>query len=269
MRTRTLSLPMLVSGLLAALLVATPIAQQTQIVPNGPAIPPVALTGGGSPPPVAPSATGPRDRASSWNMEAVGHNDLQGRSAYQPLIINQDGRQIAYVGHHNNQKPLLNSLTGKLEVSGTSIVDVTDPAKTKYLAHIATGEDRRTGGAQMVRVCSGNTLPRGVKGKWYLLRPLGGSAHEIWDVTDPAKPSKLTTVVDNLTGTHKSWCECDTGIAYLVANNSKEGWTGGNHLKIYDLSDPLKPVYIRDFGMVGTQPNAGGSEEGEGIHGAI
>ena len=74
-------------------------------------------------------------------MEVVGHNDLQGRSAYQPLIINQDGRQIAYVGHHNNQKPLLNSLTGKLEVEdGTSIVDVTDPAKTKYLAHIA---DRR------------------------------------------------------------------------------------------------------------------------------
>src|SRR4030095_183550 len=36
-----------------------------------------------------------------------------------------------------------------------------------------------------------------------------------------------------------------------------------------DLSDPAKPVYIRDFGMVGTQPNAGGSEEGEGIHGAI
>ena len=44
---------------------------------------------------------------------------------------------------------------------------------------------------------------------------------------------------------------------------------GGNHLKIYDLSDPAKPVYIRDFGMVGTQPGASGSEEGEGIHGAI
>jgi hypothetical protein len=164
-----------------------------------------------------------------------------GTIAYQPLIINQDGRQIAYVGHHNNQKPLLNPLNGKMEVSGTSIVDVTDPANTKYLAHIATGEGRGNGGAQMVRVCSGNTLPRGVKGKWYLLRPLGDSAHEIWDVTVPAKPTKLTTVVDNLTGTHKSWWECDTGIAYLVANNSKEGWTGGNHLKIYDLSDPAKP----------------------------
>ena len=164
MRTRNLSLPLLVSCLLAALLVATPIAQ-TQLVPNGPAIPPVALTGGGSPPPAAAPTPGPRDRPSPWNMEAVGHNDLQGRSAYQPIIINQDGRQIAYVGHHNNQKPLMNPLTGKLEVNGTSIVDVTDPANTKYLAHIATGENRKTGGAQMVRVCSGNTLPRGSQGQ--------------------------------------------------------------------------------------------------------
>src|SRR6478736_672100 len=142
MRTRNLGLPLLASGLLAALLAATPIAQTQQLVPNGPAIPTIALTGGGSPPPAAEPAPGPKDRPSAWNMEVVGHNDLQGRSAYQPIIINQDGRQIAYVGHHNNQKPLMNPLTGKLEVSGTSIVDVTDPAKTKYLAHIATGEDR-------------------------------------------------------------------------------------------------------------------------------
>jgi hypothetical protein len=84
-----------------------------------------------------------------------------------------------------------------------------------------------------------------------------------------AKPTLLVTVVDRLNGTHKSWWECDTGIAYLVANRRDEGWTGGNHLKIYDLSDPAKPVYIRDFGMVGTQPGASSSEGGEGIHGPI
>lgn len=269
MRTRNLSLHLLVSCLLAAAMVATVIAQ-TPYPPNGGTIPTIALTGGGFPPPAPAPPPGTRDRPSVWNMEVAGFNDLQGRSAYQPIIINQDGRQIAYVGHHNNQKPLMNPLTGKAEVSGTSIVDVTDPANTKYLAHIATGEGRSSGGAQMVRVCSGNVLPRGVKGKWYLLRPLGNRAHEIWDVTVPAKPTKLITVVDNLTGTHKSWWECDTGIAYLVASDSKEGWTGGNHLKIYDLSDPAKPVYIRDFGMVGTQPHHSGSEEhGEGVHGAI
>ena len=153
------------SCLLAADVSATAIAQ-TAYPPNGPAIPPVALTGGGSPPPTAaPAAPGPgiAHRSGTWKL--VGHNDLQGRSAYQPIIINQDGRQIAYVGHHNNQKPLMNPLSGKVEVNGTSIVDVTDPAKTKYLAHIPTGEGRGAGGAQMVRVCSGNTLPRAREGQ--------------------------------------------------------------------------------------------------------
>ena len=127
-------------------------------------------------------------------MEVVGHDDLQGRSAYQPTIISQNGREIAYVGHHDNQKPIVNPMTGKPEINGTSVVDVTDPARPKYLAHIASGR----GGAQMARVCSGDTLPQGVKGKWYLLRPYGNSAHELYDVTDPAKPTKLVTIVDGL-----------------------------------------------------------------------
>ena len=265
--------PLLVLFLLAA---AFPVFVMAQAhPPNGPTIPPVALTGGGAPPPTPEPVAGPRDKQSQWNMELAGHNDLQGRSAYQPIIINQDGREIAYVGHHDNDASLgliMNPLTGKMEQNGTSIVDVTDPANTKYLAHIPSGTDGRTAGAQMVRVCSGSVLPRGVRGKWYLLRPLGGAAHEIWDVTNPSKPTKLTTVVDGLTGTHKSWWECDTGIAYLVANNSKEGWTGGNHLKIYDLSDPAKPVYIRDFGLLGSQPGATafiGVTKGIGVHGPI
>jgi hypothetical protein len=260
-------LHLIISSLLAAAVSAAAIAQ-TAYPPTGPTIPPVALTGGGTPPPTAAPAPAPagRDRASQWNMEVVGHNDLQGRSAYQPLIINQDGRQIAYVGHHNNQKPILNPLNGKVETNGTSIVDVTDPAKTKYLAHIATGDNRSSGGAQMTRVCSGNTLPHGVKGKWYLLRPLGGKAHEIWDVTDPSKPSKLTTVVDNLTGTHKSWWECDTGIAYLVSG--VEGWRARRMTQVFDLSDPLKPVHVRDFGLVGQQPGSAGAVPTD-LHGPI
>src|SRR5205823_14299283 len=76
----------------------------------------------------------PPNQQSQWNMELAGHSDLQGRSAYQPIIINQDGREIAYVGHHTGTA--MNPLTGVVEPNGTSIVDVTDPAKPKYLAHI-------------------------------------------------------------------------------------------------------------------------------------
>jgi hypothetical protein len=206
-------------------------------------------------------------------MEVLGHNDLQGRSAYQPIVINQDGRQIAYVGHHNNQEPLLNPLIGQAERNGTSVVDVTDPANTEYLAHIPTGNGPGEGGSQMVQVCSGTILPNGVDGMWYLLRPMGSRGHEIWNVTDPAKPTRLATVVEGLAGTHKNWWECDTGIAFLVGRGAKDGWTGGNHLIVYDLSDPAKPVYIRDYGMLGQQPGAtsfiGHVNGGVGLHGPI
>jgi hypothetical protein len=85
-----------------------------------------------------------------------------------------------------------NLITGKLEENGTSIVDVTNPKQPKYVAHIpgdpATGDGD---GAQMVRVCSGSDLPKADKSKFYLLRSFGNDAHETWDVTDTASPSRI------------------------------------------------------------------------------
>ena len=91
----------------------------------------------------------------AMNMRLVGYNDLQGRSAYQPTVHHQGNRYIAYIGHHGGTpevpKPL-NPLTGQQEFSGTSIVDVTDPAHPQYLAHIpGTPGNYDEGGAQMTR----------------------------------------------------------------------------------------------------------------------
>jgi len=46
----------------------------------------------------------------------------------------------------------VNTVTGQNEANGTSIIDVTDPSKPKYLAHIP-GQDGmiNEGGAQMTR----------------------------------------------------------------------------------------------------------------------
>src|SRR4249920_1869705 len=71
-------------------------------------------------------------------MALLGHDDLQARSAYQPTIQRQGGRWIAYIGHHGGTREIpkpLNALTGAQEFNGTSLVDVTDPRKPKYLAH--------------------------------------------------------------------------------------------------------------------------------------
>src|SRR5262245_50960283 len=79
------------------------------------------------------------DPPEALNVRLVGHNDLQGRTAYQPTIVKQGTRYIAYIGHHGGSGDFSqphNPLSGQNELNGTSIVDVTDPKQPKYLAHI-------------------------------------------------------------------------------------------------------------------------------------
>src|SRR5262249_18442890 len=146
-----------------------------------------------------------RRQAEGRDMRLVGYNDLQARSGYQPVIIRQGERWIAYVGHHGGKG--LNPLTGVGESDGTSIVHVTDPRVPRYLAHIP-GEEGEEGGAQMVRACSGADLPHADRARTYLLRTFGNSVQEIWDVTVPERPTLLTTVERDLKHTHKNWWEC-------------------------------------------------------------
>jgi len=216
---------------------------------------------------VALTAAGQTTTPRASNMDLVGYNDLQARSAYQPVIHKQGSRWIAYIGHHGGEA--LNPQTGKMEPNGTSIVDVTDPKHPVYLVHIPGEPKDRAGefgGASMVRVCDGSSLPHGDKSKYYMLRDFGNSAHEMWDVTDPAKPSRMNVIVSGLRDTHKNWWECDTGIAYLVSG--VVGWRTPRMAQIYDLSDPTKPVFIRNFGLPGHEPGAKGPTPGA-LHGAF
>ena len=183
----------------------------------------------------ASASTPAQNKAEKRDMELVGYHDLQGRTAYQPVIHKQGSRWIAYIGHHGDN--VLNPLTGKSEDNGTSILDVSDPKQPRYLAHIPGQPGKaEAGGAQMVRVCDGAQLPKADKSLVYLLRTFGNQAHQIWNVTDPAKPAFLATVSSNLKDTHKNWWECDTGIAYLVSG--VEGWRVRRMTQVYDLSDP-------------------------------
>ena len=210
------------------------------------------------------------DPPEARNMRLVGHNDLQARSAYQPTVHHQGNRYIAYIGHHGGTpevpKPT-NRLTNQAEFNGTSIVDVTDPAHPKYLRHIPGQEGKyESGGAQMVRVCDGRTLPKADRNAVYMLRTFGGQAHEIWNVADPANPVLVTRIGEGLKDTHKSWWECDTGIAYLVSG--APDWRTRRMTQVYDLSDPAHPVKIRDFGLPGQEPGSTGAVPTE-LHGPI
>ncbi|MEA2873020.1 MAG: hypothetical protein QOH67_2996 [Hyphomicrobiales bacterium] len=209
------------------------------------------------------------DPPEASNMRLVGMSDLQARSAYQPTIHKQGQRYIAYIGHHGGTpdvpKPI-NKMTGMAEFNGTSILDVTDPANPKYLKHLPGLEGNyEEGGAQMVRVCDGRSLPKGDPAKTYMLRVFGGRAHEIWDVSDPMNPALLARL-ESGRDTHKNWWECNTGIAYLVSGIP--GWRVRRMTQVYDLSDPAKPVHIRDFGLPGQEPGSAGTVPTE-LHGMI
>jgi hypothetical protein len=203
------------------------------------------------------------------NMKLVGWNDLQARSAYQPTIHHQGERWIAYIGHHGGTEETpdpVNPMTARAEANGTSIVDVTDPAHPKYLKHLPGQEGKyEAGGAQMVRVCDGKSLPKGDPNAVYMLRTFGREAHEIWNVADPANPM-LVARIGGLKDTHKNWWECDTGIAFLVSG--APDWRTRRMTQVYDLSDPAHPQKIRDFGLPGQQPGATGAVPTE-LHGPI
>jgi hypothetical protein len=212
------------------------------------------------------------------DMNLVGFNNLQARSAYQPTIQKQGDRYIAYVGHHGGSA--VNSATGQVENNGTSIVDVTDPAHPVYLYHLKgpSGEGE-AGGAQMVRTCSGADLHRANAAtdasKYFMLRATA-SSHEVYDITDPSNPQLVKVVVGNLGDTHKSFWECTTGIAYLVSDGTSlatavpsfPAWRSTRITQIFNLSDPKNPVFIRNYGLAGQEPGSTGPVP-TGVHGMI
>lgn len=202
------------------------------------------------------------------NVRLLATHDLAARTAYQPTIKHQGNRWIAYVGHHGGRK--VNPATGQMEENGTTILDVTNPRAPKFLIHIP-GEKgrevpgRETGGAQMTRVCSGDVLPKGEKGKWYLLRTFGDSHQEVWDVTSPEKPAMLAKFGE-FKSTHKNDWECESGIAYIPGTHEAYRATRVNN--IWDLSDPKQPKFIRAFGLVDQLKDAKGYNPGQ-IHGSL
>ena len=55
-------------------------------------------------------------------------------------------------------------------------------------------------------------------------------------MTDPSEAEFAQHACKGAQGTHKSFWECDTGIAYLVSG--VEGWRTRRMTQVFDLSDP-------------------------------
>ncbi len=231
------------------------VASAQGYLPDGPNVPVITLNEGPEGAAgLAPLRTPPPNdwnQQSIWNMEVAGFNDNQGRpSSDDGWIENENGRYILYMTDSGGSA--FNPLTGQVEPNGTSLIDVTNPYHPVFVYHIPS----TTGSSSHVAVCGGNTLPNGTPGRWYMLRHDGSINQEVWDVTNPSAPFRIKVILSGLNFTHHDWWECDTGIAYLIAGSASDGWYSGQHVYIYDISNPNNPVFIRQWGLVGQQPTA-------------
>ena len=117
-------------------------------------------------------------------MRLVAHDDLQARSAYQP-VVHAYGERTDPVRRPSHWRGL-NPQTGEVEKNGLSIVDVTNPAAPKYLAHVPpTGNE--ASGTQHVQVCDGSALPHADRSKVYAIRTNGLLSYEVLDVDEPGR----------------------------------------------------------------------------------
>jgi hypothetical protein len=188
--------------------------------------------------------------AEAHNVRLIGYHDLQRRPALQ-VVLKGD---FAYVGHHSGTA--INPLTGKSEPNGTSIVDVSDPARPKLVHHIPAYAGAESRAVQVVE--------NFYKGEDFLLRNQESSdftGFEVWNITDRSHPTRVSTLAP-LEVAHKSWWEPKTGLAYL--SGTWPGWHG-RHLIIYDLSDPYRPRFMANWGLPGQEAGAAVSG-GLGLH---
>ena len=196
--------------------------------------------------------------AAAENTRLVGFHDLQGRESLQVTLQGD----WCYVGHLPGYLP--NPLTGRQEHSGTSILDVADPAHPKLVTHIPAAPEANCRAVQVIE------SPR--DGKRYLAR--NHETHEacsfqVFDITDRTKPEMVADVRETPAGrmsiAHKGWWDQESGLYFGCAN--EPGFRPGGHLVIWDFSNPAKPRYVANHwlpGQLSSEPST--SERSPNLH---
>jgi hypothetical protein len=175
-------------------------------------------------------------------MRLVGFHDLQGRESLQVTLQGD----WCYVGHLPGCLP--NPLTGRDEHSGTSILDVSNPAVPKLVVHIPGAPEANCRAVQVI------DSPR--DGRRYLARnhetPTACS-FQVFDISNRAKPEMVADVKETPAGpmsiAHKGWWDGDSGLYFGCAN--EPGFRQGGHLVIWDFSNPAKPKYVANHWLPG------------------
>lgn len=247
-----------------------------------------------TPPPTQAAAVDPRSDGAE-NVTLVGYNDLQGRQGLQ-LVTKSDAANgnWAYVGltpndrndpqasddAGGNDQPILNPITGNMEYNGTAIVEISDPAKPKFVWHIPN--DVAHVNSRSVSVVYDYGFNSNPSGHDYLIRSHDTGKDfrfQIFDITTrDSGPSKIA-LVSEITGTppnncgpgcggrfilraHKGFWSRQSGLFY---SSSGEPGFQSPVLHIWDLKDPKNPKFVGRAALP-TQKNGAPGFEGEYAH---
>lgn len=172
------------------------------------------------------------------NVELAGYDDLDGHSGFKLAMQEVDGRFYLYVA--------------ALWEPGLSIVEVTDPARPRYVKWIDGPPGTWTLQVQVAEqrmVTNMEPIPAG----WGTPSPTFEEGITVWDVADPEEPKELGKWSAGATGTHRNHYD---GGRYVHAATTLPGYAG--HLYgIIDIIDPAHPVLAGKWWYPGQATAAG------------
>lgn len=207
-------------------------------------------------------------------VRLVGYHDLQGRQSLQVKTKSDAANgNWAYVGHQPNDRndprpgddgdgvdaPILNPITGKMELNGTSILEISDPAHPRLVWHIPNEVNKVNSRSVSVVYDYGfNSQPAG---RDYLIRSVDNGKllkFQIFDITDRGTDPSKISLVSEITGTppnscgpgcggpfthraHKGHWSQETGLFY---SSSGEPGFRLTIIHIWDLKDPKNPKFV-------------------------
>ena len=165
--------------------------------------------------------------AQKQNMRLVGYNDMQGRHALQVTTRSDasNGNWV-YVGNVANpglSEGLYNPITKQHEWNGTSILEISDPARPRYVWHIPNDEPHVN--SRSVSVVYDYGFNADPPGHDYLVRSFDTGKKfkfQIFDITSRSTDPSKISLVSEITGTPPN--NCGPGCGGTFINRAHKGW---------------------------------------------
>jgi hypothetical protein len=181
-------------------------------------------------------STGPNPlKDESWNIQAVGHTDLNGHGDCMHVNVQGD---YAYVAHMGGDR------------IGTSVVDISDPTRPTVVSQLATPAGTHSHKVQVVDdllVVNHERNPAEPAAKEW------SAGLRLFDISDPGQPKEISFFPTPGKGVHRmTYFE----PPYVFMSGSDVGYSD-QFLIIADISDPAHPVEVGRWWLAGMRTGAG------------